>query len=292
MRFYDQANGTESFTARTKTYPDGSRETLVCERPVFSRRIAGRGSGSYFGQPEESVREEGEILPGEDESQDLESRESKKADNLARSSRRAKARLKDIALSNKFEYFVTLTMNKERINRYDFAEISNYVNRWSSNQVQRYGISYVLVPERHKDGAFHYHGLLMGNVRKTDSGTLHVRGKGKPIKPRNDKERKAYLANDAKIVWNLDNWVLGFSTAIDIDKDYGKTIAYVCKYIGKQSSEGGKIGGRWVYTGGELKMPEITFSNYSIDRAARKNEAYAFVADETGDRFVMFKERA
>lgn len=151
-------------------------------------------------------------------------------DDMQRSMRRARAKLRRLALSNEFEYFVTLTLDKEKIDRYDPKAIMQKVNRWLDNMVRRHGLRYILVPERHKDGAIHFHGFFAGTGLITaDSGVQHG---GRPV-------------------YNLPQWGYGFTTAQRLYGTYSAAVGYVCKYIGKQ--EGERPMGRWYYSGGALQ---------------------------------------
>ena len=102
--------------------------------------------------------------------------------SLQSSRSRAKAAVRDIALCNHFAYFFTWTLSKDRIDRYDVNLISRKVQTFLKNAVQRKGFQYVLVPEYHKDGAIHFHGLCnLGDIRierATDARTKL------PLRPR------------------------------------------------------------------------------------------------------------
>ena len=87
-----------------------------------------------------------------------------------RARRRAATKVRDLALSNRFRWFVTLTLDRERIDRYDVGVITKKLNQVMDNLVRRRGLAYVLVPERHKDGAVHFHGFFTDAVRAVESG--------------------------------------------------------------------------------------------------------------------------
>lgn len=152
-------------------------------------------------------------------------------DDRLRSCRRARANLRRLALANDFRWFVTLTLDPAKVDRYDPAAIMKIANRWLDNMVRRHGLRYVLVPERHQDGAFHFHGFFAGDVAAVDSG--HT-ANGRPV-------------------YNLPEWPLGFTTAQELYGEYSSAVAYVCKYIGKQDGE--RPMGRWYYSGGKLAAP-------------------------------------
>lgn len=152
---------------------------------------------------------------------------------MERSMRRARAKLRRLALANNFEYFVTLTLDPARIDRYDGAAVTKALGRWADNMVRRHGLRYILVPELHKDGAIHFHGFFAGEgVQVIDSG--HTFG-GRPV-------------------YNLPQWTMGFTTAQRLYGEYHAAVGYCCKYIGKQNGQ--RPLGRWYYSGGALREPQ------------------------------------
>ena len=74
--------------------------------------------------------------------------------------RRARGKLRRLALANEFRWFVTLTIDPQKCDSFDGAAVVKKLNAWCSNMVQRKGLRYILVPERHKDGALHFHGFF------------------------------------------------------------------------------------------------------------------------------------
>lgn len=81
--------------------------------------------------------------------------------NKERAIRRAKSSIRDYVKTNvDLNYFVTYTLDPERVDRYDSMAIYSRVRGWLSNAVARKGFKYVLVPEKHKDGAWHFHGFV------------------------------------------------------------------------------------------------------------------------------------
>lgn len=232
--------------ARIKTFPDGRREVLVCTRPIFL---------------EDGWERERKGLP---ESCQRSQRDGGAGQSVERAMRRARAQVRELALSNVFRYFVTLTLDKERIDRYDMAVITKRLNTWLDNNVRRRGLAYVLVPEHHKDGAIHFHGLFNGALEAVDSGHMDKGGHK---------------------VYNLPRWDFGFSTAIELYGEYDRAVAYVCKYIGKQTE---KIGGRWYYSGGALKRPKVTLVDIDFRDALEMPGAYAFTVEDAGLGFVKF----
>ena len=162
--------------------------------------------------------------------------------------------MRRLALANQFRWLVTLTLDPKKIDRYDAGEVVKKLSQWCSNQVKRKGLRYILVPERHKDGALHFHGFFNDAVEAVASG--HRSKSGQPI-------------------YNLPGWDLGFTAAIEVYGNYPAAVAYVCKYIGK---DGEKPAGRWYYSGGDLREPDVTYAEISPGelRAEFGEKAYLF----------------
>lgn len=64
---------------------------------------------------------------------------------------RSKKQIKDLAFSNSFEYFVTLTTTNE-FNSYDLDRLNRYISQTIRNMRKKYktDLSYILIPEKHK----------------------------------------------------------------------------------------------------------------------------------------------
>lgn len=213
-----------------------------------------------------------------------ESREDHRAAaNLARAKRRAKAAVRDLALSNDFRFFVTLTLDPGKVDRYNEKEVTRKLNIWLDNAVRRQGLKYVLVAERHKDGAIHFHGFFNDVLETVDSGTIIRAEGGKPRKPRGARQRAAWLAEGGHVVYNLPRWSWGFTTAIELYGQRRAAVGYVCKYIAKEQE---KVGGRWYYSGGALRRPEVTFADVDFESFSSLAGAYSFALDALGAKIV------
>lgn len=82
-------------------------------------------------------------------------------ENRKRSVRRSKTSVRDYVETNaELRYFVTYTLDSRKIDRYDEKGIYNKMRNWLADNVKRKGFEYILVPERHKDGAWHFHGFV------------------------------------------------------------------------------------------------------------------------------------
>lgn len=202
-------------------YPGGDVDIIAASDGGF--RPPGWERSDRWGPTDRQGREAGKKAEGDD---------------MLRSMRRARAKLRRLALANRFDYFVTLTLDQTKIDRYDPKVITKALNTWCDNMVRRGGLQYILVPERHKDGALHFHGFMRGDGLRVVASGHYTQG-GPACEP--------------QLIYNVPQWKFGFSTAIPLYGDYARAVAYVCKYIGKQ--EGQRPMGRWYYSGGGLAEP-------------------------------------
>ncbi|XCP83781.1 hypothetical protein ABXS75_11905 [Roseburia hominis] len=122
----------------------------------------------------------------------------------------------DIAKSNRWEWFFTLTFDPEKVNSFDYSECSKKLSQWLKNIKNRGNseLKYLIVPELHKSGRWHFHGLFAGcdNMEFTDSGHRDKKG---------------------RVIYNIGRYKLGFSTVTKID-DMQKACSYIVKYVSKE----------------------------------------------------------
>lgn len=220
--------------AKLYRYPCGITDIVASSSPDF--REKGWEAAENFARPGSPAK--GYKGQGEDKTK---RRPKADAEDIERSMRRARAKVRRLALANDFKWFVTLTLDQQKIDRYDPAAVVRKLNQWCSNQVKRKGLRYILVPERHKDGALHFHGFFSDALEAQASG---------------------HRSKTGQEIYNLPGWTLGFTAAIEVYGDYAGAVAYVCKYIGKQ---GDKPAGRWYYSGGDLAEPEVIFADLDIE---------------------------
>lgn len=157
--------------------------------------------------------------------------------------RRSKDMIFDIAYLNESEwsYFITFTLDKTKIDRYDKDIIKPYMLQWLKNQVSRKGLKYLIVPEYHKDGAIHFHGLINDcNFIFFDTGKTDKSGRN---------------------IYNVKDWRLGFTTAIKLDEQKINLCKYMVKYVTKDVQ---KIFGNFYLAGGKLNR-EVPFEYVEMD---------------------------
>ena len=171
--------------------------------------------------------------------------------NIERASRRARINAFDIIMCNpSLDTFATFTYKPDdELDKSSYDDCYEKLGVWLSNRVQRRGLQYVIVPERHKSGDIHFHGILNSAALKLD-------------RARSPKSGRA-LSSGGKPIYNLVDWSFGFTTAQIIGEageDREKVAKYVFKYMGKQV--GAKIGGRYCLIGGrDLARPRYVYGD-------------------------------
>lgn len=121
---------------------------------------------------------------------------------------RTKRHIKEICFANDFQYFATITVDSKNCDRYSLDNVQNLLKYTIQEKIRRKNkdFAYIFITEKHKDGAFHFHGL----VKNID---LYVNDNG-------------YFSSSA-----FDN--IGYNSFSPI-KDYSKTCNYITKYITKE----------------------------------------------------------
>lgn len=120
-----------------------------------------------------------------------------------------------------WEYFITLTFDFREIGEYSHEKAINLLTKWLDNQKhQNKNMVYILVPEFHKNGHLHFHGLI-SNVPKWNFE-----------KSINSKTKKPLKINGLQI-YNLVNYKLGFTTISKIVSQE-KVSNYISKYATKE----------------------------------------------------------
>ena len=127
-----------------KVYPMGGREIMYSTKPIFTPGSTGKGSDRKKKKTDKS-----DGLSDKPCSDAAKSSTAKDIDplsagepnaaNFDRSRRRARAKVRDLALSNCFAWFVTLTLDPAKVNRYDLSSFQRVLTRWLDNAVRRRG---------------------------------------------------------------------------------------------------------------------------------------------------------
>lgn len=176
------------------------------------------------------------------------------------------------AQANTWQYFVTLTFKRDgKVNVYDYADCVKKLTVWLNNQRKKCtDLKYLFVPEMHKDGAFHFHGLIANCAGLTfsDSGRVAIGNKAY----KRTKENQHF-----PIIYNMDNWKYGWSTATAVVSSC-KSASYICKYITKDLIQGiGKR--RRFYPSNNLDLPEESEHFFDMDSLDALIESFGDALD-------------
>lgn len=208
---------TRFYKTKIKEYPNGTKQLTVYKNALIVKNADDSIDVSLVEKNERTTEEI----------------ELEKMRNLWK----IRTKIKDYALSNEFDYFWTLTFDSDR---YNYAVAFEKMGKWLERMRKKYGkFDYIMIPELHKDGAIHFHGVTGGlNAVIRDSGVKH-----KGVK-----------------VYNCTDWEHGFTTLTKI-RSREKTASYVTKYVTKemQNSIVGK-GKKKYWCSRGLRLPVVTYS--------------------------------
>lgn len=79
---------------------------------------------------------------------------------------RARTKVQEYAMCNDWNYFVTLTLDPAKYDRFDLShwqhDLSEFLHNFNRRRNPEHKVKYLFIPELHKDGAWHMHGLIKG----------------------------------------------------------------------------------------------------------------------------------
>ena len=164
---------------------------------------------------------------------------------------RTKRNIRELALCNDFEYFATFTVNSEKCDRYSLNDIQDKLKK-VLHKIKRNNkdFAFLIITEKHKDGAFHFHGLIKG------ISDLYVNNNG-------------YLSSMI-----FDN-ELGFNSFSKI-KDYTKCCNYILKYITKDCIKN--------------SHNQIYISSRGLKKATKEEFSYIDFVPSFTNEFVEIKD--
>ena len=212
---------TRRYKTKIKEYPNGSKVLTVYNNALIVKNNDDSIDVSVIEKNERTAEE----------------KELEKLRNLWK----IRTKIKDYILCNDFDYFWTLTFDTDR---YNYAAAFEKMGKWLRKMRDQYGIfNYIMIPELHKDGAIHFHGVTGGlNAVIRDSGVKH-----KGVK-----------------VYNCTDCEHGFTTLTKI-RSREKTASYVTKYVTKEMQNSIVEKGKkkyWCSRG--LRKPDVTFSELNL----------------------------
>lgn len=208
---------TRFYKTKIKEYPNGTKQLTVYKNAIFVEN----GSNSIT------------LSNTTEKEKDLNEKELEKMREIWK----IKTKIKDYVLCNDFNTFWTLTFNSDR---YDYDNAFEKLSKWLRKMRDKYGkFRYIVIPEIHKDGAIHFHGVFGGfKGPLVDSGVKH----------RN------------VTVFNCNDWQYGFTTITRM-RNKEKCASYVTKYFTKQMQETiVKKGQKKYWLSKGLEKPAVTYS--------------------------------
>lgn len=176
------------------------------------------------------------------------------------------------AQANSWQFFITLTFKRDaKVDVYNYADCVKKITKWLNNQRCKCpDLKYLVVPEMHKDGAFHFHGLIANcdGLTFSDSGRVAIGNKAY----KRTKENQHFPT-----IYNMDNWKYGYSTATTVVSSC-KSASYICKYITKDLIQGiGKR--RRFYPSNNLDLPEESEHFFDMDSLDALVESFGDALD-------------
>lgn len=240
----------------TKTYPNGDRKVKVFKE-IHTQTY--KNHDNDYVLETQDLKQELQDLAEEIKGKHDDTLEHKAETASAEANRRAYYRVKeevfDIAYSNYWNYFVTLTFDGEKVDRYDYDECIKKVSTFFHNLRNRVSkdIRYIALPEHHKNGGIHFHALVYVPKRYHDLLFEQAINRKK-----NDE--------DIERCYNIKKWSYGFSTAIECD-DSPKMISYVTKYITKETDNMRKGARRFVYSR-NCQKPKVEYTQDPCEKVA------------------------
>ena len=197
---------------------------------------------------------------------------------------RSRRNIRDIILCNRFVYFCTFTFSDCKTDRSDLDALSKALRQFFNNFKKRYApdFKYIIVPERHKNGTWHFHGLISGipssefvcpetiTWRDPETNTL-----------KRIRNTKGYLR------WYRYSVKFGHFD-VSVIKHYEACAAYVSKYITKQLADLAKSKHLYFCSQG-LKKPDLVFDEdgvpFPFEQAEHEDE-YCRISWATGEQLI------
>ncbi len=135
---------------------------------------------------------------------------------------RTKNKIYNYARDNKWEWFLTFTFDPKKVDSFDYDIITETMRLflWYVKRTSKTDTKYLIVPEKHKSGRYHLHGVFsnmdMSLWKMTFSG--HLTKGGLPI-------------------YNIKGFPYGFTTATQVQSST-RVSHYIAKYITKDMFDG------------------------------------------------------
>ena len=160
---------------------------------------------------------------------------------------RAKSRIFELAMCNNWEYFITMTLDGGKYNRYDLGAFQADLSRFVRDQRVKWGceLKYLFVPEQHK--------LRAGEV----TPAWHIHGLVNGVAP------EMLAEFPPGVPWGLQGYLnypdymrkFGWCSLAPIGNRHAVS-AYITKYVSKHMGQGIDVGSRLFYASVGLQGAE------------------------------------
>lgn len=179
---------------------------------------------------------------------------------------RSRSKVFELCSCNDFDYFITLTIDGSLHDRTDFKAFFKKFSQRLRDIRKTYGsdIKYIFVPEQHKDGAYHFHGLISGIP-----------------------DSRLFLNSNGYLDW-LDAKKFGF-VSLDPIRDKMAVSAYITKYITKDLSKSLPPGSKSYYCSRNLNRSE-KIAEFSVDAQLLDNLLCANFENEFLRLYTLTKD--
>lgn len=240
------------YNVRIKTYPDGHKQYFWSENPFF--RLDESVDSPVL---VENIKRRRKLarLRRDIKSFDICDEDEFLNDDVVRlkwNMSQSINKVYDLARSNEFNWFITLTLSSEKVNRYDYDSCADAIKKFT-DRLRKYGCKWLMVPEQHKDGAYHFHGLVAGDLPLTPSGKTCY----------NEVEQLTMP------IYNLANYEFGFTTVTQVMKP-DRTASYIAKYLTKKIAV--PKGRKRYWASKSLARPTVEYLNTVHDTFVRDEE--------------------
>lgn len=211
VRLYEYANSRQLRIYSKTIATDYEKESNENENQLSSENQNLNSNNSYTTQSPF----DDSILYDMEYDDYIEYKNKQKEKKQIQSKNRSKQKIYELARANTWEYFITLTFDRTKVDSSNYDTLIKQVGQWFNNIKKRKApnLKYLIIPELHKDGIhYHFHGLLANcdGLIFVDSGVKQKR----------------------KVVYNMPDFKFGFTTATKVS-DTNKVSSYITKYITK-----------------------------------------------------------
>lgn len=224
------------YNVRVKEYPDGHKQYMYSER-LIKRDM-------------ENDCETEKIFDGSHI-------DRKEKENMSR----AIQKVYDLARSNNFNWFITLTLDPKQVDRTDYDACAELIKLFT-DRLRKNGNKWIIVPELHDDGvSYHFHGLVQGNLPLT------------------------YWRNG---IYNLNNYSYGHTAVMSV-KDQARVATYIAKYLTKEINV--PKGRKRYWASKSLAKPTEIYGRYSPEVVQDLlNLRYCKIIDGPYGRYYIAEE--